>query len=245
MPAYAETYLMDAMDNLGEMTQFVADDLHMRLDEFWPLFLASGYAEEFGHGSPRVVAGLSGTELALRVSESCGVHVPADAPWTTAESLRAIDAGKRSFQWLPGCDYWCGWALAYYQWRSGTSFRNIWRTVKMIDLSRMYATFHEESEERVAEALADMEAQRATSRLRACRQARGLSQSQLARLSGVGLRAIQQYEQGAKNINRAALENVCALAAALGCSTEDLLQPGMRIEYGTVDLCGMAIVSEH
>lgn len=51
----------------------------------------------------------------------------------------------------------------------------------------------------------------------------GLSQSQLAKESGVNVRMIQQYEQGVKKINKASGETIYRLSQALGCQMEDLL----------------------
>ena len=56
------------------------------------------------------------------------------------------------------------------------------------------------------------------------RKARGLSQRQLAEASGVNVRVLQHYEQGFKDINKAAAETVKALADALGVRMEDLLE---------------------
>lgn len=52
----------------------------------------------------------------------------------------------------------------------------------------------------------------------------GLSQSQLAKESGVNVRMIQQYEQGVKKINKASGETIYRLSQALGCQMEDLLE---------------------
>ena len=46
----------------------------------------------------------------------------------------------------------------------------------------------------------------------------------LAEKSGVALRMIQQYEQRAKDINKATAISVVALAKTLGCQVEDLLE---------------------
>lgn len=51
-----------------------------------------------------------------------------------------------------------------------------------------------------------------------------LSQSQLAKESGVNVRMIQQYEQGVKKINKASGETIYRLSQALGCQMEDLLE---------------------
>lgn len=63
-------------------------------------------------------------------------------------------------------------------------------------------------------------------KLQTIRKSSGLSQSQLADLSGVNLRSLQYYEQGAKDLNKAAAETVFALARALGCTMEALLDVG-------------------
>lgn len=61
-------------------------------------------------------------------------------------------------------------------------------------------------------------------RLQEIRKARGLSQRELAEASGVNVRVLQHYEQGFKDINKAAAETVKALADALGVRMEDLLE---------------------
>ena len=51
-----------------------------------------------------------------------------------------------------------------------------------------------------------------------------MNQKELSEKSGVTLRMIQQYEQKAKDINKATASNLFALAQALGCKAEDLLE---------------------
>ena len=58
----------------------------------------------------------------------------------------------------------------------------------------------------------------------------GLSQSDLARLAGVNIRNIQQYEQRAKDINRAAGATLQTLASVLDCHIEDILEPNVLTE---------------
>lgn len=62
------------------------------------------------------------------------------------------------------------------------------------------------------------------SNLKDIRIAAGLSQSQLAALSGVSVRMVQYYEQGYKDINKASIDAAFRLAMALGCSVEDLIE---------------------
>lgn len=56
------------------------------------------------------------------------------------------------------------------------------------------------------------------------RQTKRYTQSKLAEESGVNVRMIQHYEQGVKDINRAAALTVYRLAQALDCTVEDLLE---------------------
>ncbi|MDR0519699.1 MAG: helix-turn-helix transcriptional regulator [Clostridiales Family XIII bacterium] len=63
------------------------------------------------------------------------------------------------------------------------------------------------------------------SRLQEQRKKAGLSQSRLAKASGVKVHMIQHYEQGFRDINGAAVVTVKALADVLGCRIEDLIEP--------------------
>lgn len=56
------------------------------------------------------------------------------------------------------------------------------------------------------------------------RQRAGYSQRELAELSGVPLRTIQQYEQRQKNINKAQVEYLVNLKRVLYCEVEELLE---------------------
>lgn len=60
--------------------------------------------------------------------------------------------------------------------------------------------------------------------LKRIREARGLSQAKLAEISGVNVRMIQYYEQGAKDINAAAALTVYKLAQALDSAVEFLIE---------------------
>lgn len=68
------------------------------------------------------------------------------------------------------------------------------------------------------------------SNLKKFREASGLSQTELAEISGVSFRMIQYYEQGANDLNKANGETLYKLAKSLGCNMEDLLDTG-KIMY--------------
>lgn len=52
----------------------------------------------------------------------------------------------------------------------------------------------------------------------------GLNQRELAELSGVPLRTIQQYEQRQKDINKAQAQYLVMLAQVLCCDMRDLME---------------------
>jgi len=59
--------------------------------------------------------------------------------------------------------------------------------------------------------------------LKELRKAAGLTQAELAKKSGVNLSMIQFYEQGFKDLNKAAFETGLRIADALDCDPRDLI----------------------
>ena len=209
-PAYNEIYLDDAMENMGEMIDYAVNVCQMDIEEFWKLFLSSGLAEEFGKGSPKAVSGTSGTEMVYQVFDKAGM--------SDMEFPVQIEYARSR-------EYWSGWILAYYQWLTGKSFKDIYKGLSMEELQRLYPTLHEASEEKFVEvANRIIAANTQSTKLQELRKNSGYSQSELAERSGVNKRMIQQYEIGAKDINKAAGTTLLALARVLGCEVEDLLE---------------------
>lgn len=62
------------------------------------------------------------------------------------------------------------------------------------------------------------------SKLKEIREKKNMSQTQLAKLSGINLRTIQDYEQDKRSINKAQLATVYALAQTLDCTMEELIE---------------------
>ncbi len=60
--------------------------------------------------------------------------------------------------------------------------------------------------------------------LKTVHQSHGISQAELAKLSGVNLRSIQMYEQKLNNIDKAQAGTLYKLSRVLGCTVEDLLE---------------------
>lgn len=75
----------------------------------------------------------------------------------------------------------------------------------------------------------------ATTKLKAMREKMGMSQSQLAKKSGVPYRALQYYEQGQMNFDHARMDKIISIALALNCNIEDIIEDktviGMVKEY--------------
>lgn len=62
------------------------------------------------------------------------------------------------------------------------------------------------------------------SNLKKIREERNITQAKLSEVSGVNLQMIQKYEMGVRDINKAQGITLHALAQALECKIEDLLE---------------------
>lgn len=208
--AYDEAYLSDAMNNLGEMMDYAVNTCRYEINEFLEMFLVSGLAVQFAKGTPKIVSGMSGVELAIEVVRKSGID--AELPDANAEYDRSPE-------------YWCGWILAFYQWYTGVSFREISQIVSMTEIRKMYPTLHEASELKFVDTVNSIaRRKKLPTKLRTLRNVCGYTQSELAEKSGISFRTVQQYENRAMDINRATVSNLCAMAKVLGCQVEDLLE---------------------
>ena len=61
-------------------------------------------------------------------------------------------------------------------------------------------------------------------KLKEMREKRGYTQAELAERAGLNLGTYRMYEQGVKDINKAAAITVYKLAQVLRCAVEDLLE---------------------
>ena len=211
MNAYNESYLDDAMQNLGDMVEFAVCDLKFDPDEFFGWFISSGIASKFEKGNPKYITGMSGFELAEAV---------------LAEVNVSYEKREPSYVEFKGREYWAGWILAYYQWATGKRFEDIVKDG--ITLSTVFSMYilHEADESKFVAAANEIIArnkENRKSKLSEIRKARGFTQQQLSVASGVTLRMIQLYEQKQNDISKAQVTVVINLAKALGCEVEDLI----------------------
>ena len=122
-------------------------------------------------------------------------------------------------------EFWVGWALAYYQWETSMSFAEIVRYVPIKDIIALYSPYHEmDIRQFVDKVNAMYKAAKPETNLKLLRQKAGLSQRELAEMSGVPMRTIQQYEQRQKNITKAKAEYLVMVAKVLCCTVDDLIE---------------------
>ena len=208
--AYDNQYLDDAMKCLGEAFDYAANSCQMNMDSFLELFIGTGYSEQLSAGVPKVLSGMSGTELVMDVLIKSGTD-------------NTFPQARIDYDYSP--QYWSGWILAYYQWYTGRNFKEIQKHITMQEIEKLYPTLHEASEKKFVDIVNRMIRQKnPPTRLQAQRKISGYSQRELAEKVGVNLRTLQQYEIRAKDINKAAGATLLALAKVLGCRMEDLLE---------------------
>ena len=211
MNAYKETYLNNAADAFGSMMNYAVNDCGLDGDAFLHMFITSGMAEQFGRGNPKIIAGMSGLDLASKVIQSVLGEMP------TTSYTDTIDYRTP--------EYWAGWALAKYQWYCARSFPSILRLLPFSEITSRYNPLHEADISKfyfVADSIiAESNPQTNLKRLR---EATGLSQSQLAEEAQISLRSIQMYEQRNKDINKAQAITLAKISRVLGCEIEDLLE---------------------
>lgn len=223
---------------MAHMLDYAVRDLRQDPAVFFDLFMSTGLADQFGRGDFRVIAGMSGVELAYKVLADSGITIDRVSYRYTAGRTK---------------EYWAGWALASYQWESARPFHDIIGAMPVKNLiavcdelrsreireiseglswmdnlkvpDHMNEDSYQEFKSRIESAISESaEGSGNVTRLKALRQQNGLSQSRLAALSGIPVRTIQQYEQRQKDINKAAFESIIKLAAALSCEPYQLLE---------------------
>lgn len=105
------------------------------------------------------------------------------------------------------------------------SFAEIIQYVPIEDIVALYSPYHEMDIRQFVDKMNAMyKAVKPQTNLKLLRKRAGLSQRELADMSGIPVRTIQQYEQRQKNINKAQTEYVVMLAKVLCCEVEDLIE---------------------
>ena len=216
--AYDKSYLPRAQKTLGRMLDFACHGLSYPAKDFWTLFLQSGVAAAFGNGESRLIAGLSGIELAYEVLDRCDKKYkrPADPLCSDEKSP----------------EYWAAWALAQYQWLRGLAFSEIDAFAPIDDIIGMYRPYHEMDISQFTDELDRLYRKtNPESNLKRLRTQANLSQSELADFANISVRTIQELEQGRKNINKAQIDTLLPIATALHVPVESLVE---RIPFSKI-----------
>lgn len=204
--AYNLVYLEPAQDNLAVLFDYSVNFLKIPLDKFYRHFLQSIVSKKFEMGDYSVIVGKSGVEL---------VKDLIDGPVDEVE----YQTDDRS------PEYWLGYSLAYFQWATSLPFRKLNKYISIEELLSMYHPYHEMDIDQFVDRVAQIYNERKKyTNLQIIRKTLGCSRHLLSLISGVPERTIEQYEQRRKNINKANAEHIVALAKALKCSAEELLE---------------------
>lgn len=183
MNAYNKIYLDDAMQTAGAMMDCAVNVIGCPAEEFCARFIASGIADRFSKGDVTCVAGKSGVELAVEVMRLTGSDI-------------SVSDGTIS---MSSPEYWAGWTLAYYQWQSDISFKQLSRLgLDMCSVSAMFYPLHEADLSVFCCRADDMIRERIESSphwIKRFRKLNGITQEKLSEITGVPIRQIRAYEQ--------------------------------------------------
>lgn len=205
--AYDPIYLNKSARAVGNMLHDAVYEFGYDPESFLKLFIQSGIAEQIENGNPKYIAGKSGLEL------YCDVIEAVTGGSVNAEPIESYDRSDV---------YWVGWALAHYQCHSRKSFRDILDVIPYDELSVLYNTLHE-ADIRKAYEVFDERFKKAKSKLQLMRKRAGITQEELAELSGVSASTIRAYERKAKDIGKAQVDIVIRLSQALNCEVTDII----------------------
>lgn len=207
--SYSKNYLPYVAENLGTMLEYSAA-CGFKPDVFWNMFVLSDVAKGIEKGTVRFLVGYSAIDLTNYVVNTVSARKSVLLP--------------KPFLDRSNC-YWAGWALAQFQYHSGKTFFDINKALPIETVLNMYNVLHEADITKFFE-IADERIRNvpSQSKLKRIRLARGVSQKELAEMSGVDIRSIQMYEQKRNNINKAQAETLLKMSKILGCTIEELLE---------------------
>lgn len=136
--AYSSLYLDPAQDILGHAFDWLVNTCDKDLGEFCDRFSRSKIAAMFEKGYPKYVAGCNGAELVNFVMKD--LKLPEyDAP--------------HEFYADRSPEYWAGWVLAYFQWKSRLPFKTILKRIPITKILALYPTGHEQDIRNVVDIL--------------------------------------------------------------------------------------------
>ena len=163
--------------------------------------------ERLENGDPHLISGMSGEEFVLD-----------SIPYLDPNIHYRSSMNKTR-------EYWLGYYLAYYQWYTAKSYLHILNKISIEELLEMYPKYHEMDVRQFVDALNEIINQKlGETNLKRYRLLANMSQSELAKESGVSLRSIQLYEQRINDIDKAQGHTLYKLAKSLHVSISKLLE---------------------
>ena len=153
--AYDEMYLSDVQKNLGFFFQFLLHNMRLSVDEAQTAFLGSVIPEQIEIANPDFLCGKSGYELAMIAFPKKDL------------SDKIKEAIEEPF--YPEAEYWCGFVLAFCQWKNNIPFKKILSAYPLEKLLSSYHLLHEadvtKAEEIIMEAIKNSESRPIPSRI--------------------------------------------------------------------------------
>lgn len=207
--AYNISYLDDAQDALGAMLDYAVNACGEDLEQFYVRFIASGIAKCVSQANPKYM-GMSGVEIALQAAQLTGKALPEKEPLI----------------WVGSPEYWTGSTLAYISWYLNLDFGTLrQRGISAERICSLFNPFHEadisKTVDYIREILREHDARE--NPLKRQRILSGMTQQQLAHLSGIPLRVIRSYEQAQRSLGSASVQTVMRLCQVLSCRLEDIV----------------------
>jgi DNA-binding XRE family transcriptional regulator len=208
--AYQETYVHKFQIKLGNLFDIGINDYKIDKYDLLKIFLNSYLCNAFENGDISYLCSKSGLELFLDMMYK--------------NNNQELDIILNN-HYIKSKEYWIGYALAYYQWISNRTFKEMFEVVTFDKLENMYYTLHEADIRKFVDIMDELMIEYFNdTNLKRLRKKKGYSQKELSLKSNVSLRSIQMYEQKNKNINKANAETIYSLSLCLDCKMEDLLE---------------------
>ena len=199
--AYNEYYLSQTQRKLGIIFELAVHFENLSIDEIANKFVNSKVCKAFETANPIYILGKSANELLGIVLD---------------KSPLEVEQGM----FCPP-EYWTGHVLAYAQWYFNVEFKKLLEKMSSSEIVAMYFPYHEMDISHIIEVIGKRLDKQ--NQLKEMRLKRGLSQTELAKMSGVSLRSIKAYEQGTNDISKAQADTLLMLSRVLTCSIEDLI----------------------
>ena len=237
--AYDEVLISRSKDSLGRMLDFMVHSLHHDINAAIRIFVASGVASDFELGDIRLICGMSGIELAYEVLDRSGLAYERTTPRHTRSLSSEYWYGYTLalVQWHTCLGFETlmrdldpSGLISGYGKQRLSLLESLPFDISESDKITQLRINGEEYAESICAEFTERPGAKEQNKdpahvapLKKMRIKNGLSQSELAKVSGIPVRTIQQYEQGQKDLSKARAEYLVTLARVLNCDPASLL----------------------